>query len=47
MTDVIQENIRCPRCSVESPLAIWRSLDVTPNPAEKHSLSLDIAGCRT
>jgi hypothetical protein len=38
MSDAIQQNIRCPRCSAEAPFTIWRSLNVTLNPDEKQSL---------
>lgn len=38
MTDVIQQNIRCPRCNAESSFSVWQSLNVTLNPAEKQSL---------
>jgi len=38
MTDVIQQNIRCPRCNAESAFTVWQSLNVTLNPNEKQSL---------
>jgi hypothetical protein len=38
MSDPVQQDIRCPRCNAESPFTLWRSLNVTLNPAEKHAL---------
>jgi hypothetical protein len=38
MTDVIEQNIRCPACNAESPFTIWRSLNATLNPEAKQSL---------
>ena len=38
MSDPVEQNIRCPHCQREAPFTIWRSLNVTLNPAEKQSL---------
>jgi len=35
MTDVIQQNVRCPGCNAEAPFTLYRSLNVTLNPDEK------------
>ena len=34
MTDILQHNVRCPDCNTESPFTLYRSLNVTLNPAD-------------
>ena len=38
MTDILQHHVRCPDCNTESPFTLYRSLNVTLNPAEKQTL---------